>query len=158
MSSEYLTLTIRIADRAAGQFDFDQPEVTLGRHPGCDVVLHTSGISRIHAVIQRRDSRFLLLDKGSLNGTLLNERKIEKPTPLTNGDLITILDCRIEVRLGTGKHDFGVEETVFVPKSAKGGHVPSTVVAELPPPPPRTGLLHILRRWFGLGREDEDES
>ena len=115
MAGDYITLRIATADKVYSQFDFDQAEIVIGRHPGCDVVLQTPGASREHAIIARNGARFLLKDKGSLNGTTLNGEKISTKATLSHGDRIVILDTTIDVLFGS-KQSFeaGNDKTIFV--------------------------------------------
>ena len=56
----------------------DQPTVTLGRDSGCDVVITDKMASRMHARIERRRDKFVLVDQSS-NGTYVTvegEREI----------------------------------------------------------------------------------
>jgi len=56
----------------------DQSTVTLGRDPGCDVVVTDKMASRMHARIERRRDKFVLVDQSS-NGTYVTvegEREI----------------------------------------------------------------------------------
>jgi ABC transport system ATP-binding/permease protein len=69
--------------------------VRLGRAPKMDVAIDVASavVSRCHAEIHRSSGRFLLVDQGSFNGTLLNEQRITAPTPLYDGDLIQLGMC-----------------------------------------------------------------
>ncbi len=51
------------------------------------------GVSRVHAIIQRKDDTLTIVDVGSANGTLLNGQRLipEQPRVLRDGD---------EIRLG----------------------------------------------------------
>lgn len=51
---------------------------------------HEMGISRLHAEIRREKEHVVLIDKGSSNGTLLNQQKLEEDTPyvIRHGDEI----------------------------------------------------------------------
>ena len=50
-----------------------------------------STISRQHAAVNRKDGAYMLADKGSTNGTFLNDKKIsEEPVELHDGDVIGI--------------------------------------------------------------------
>jgi DNA-binding NtrC family response regulator len=60
--------------------------VTFGRAPECTVVLTDAGISRIHAEIECRAGQYVLRDKGSRNGTFLDDERVELATPLGHGD------------------------------------------------------------------------
>lgn len=86
---------IEIVRSATGNLERVQvtKDVTLlGRDPATDVAIEASAavVSRRHAEIQRRDGQFVLVDKGSFNGTLLNDQRITTPTPLYDGDRIQL--------------------------------------------------------------------
>lgn len=93
------------------QIVFDLREsVVLGRsypHPelfdGIDLSpynAYESGISRNHAIIKQKDDSVLLVDNESVNGTLLNGKKLVGNTtyPLKSGDQARLgkLDVRFE--------------------------------------------------------------
>jgi pSer/pThr/pTyr-binding forkhead associated (FHA) protein len=64
--------------------------VTVGRDPANDIVVpHDTNVSRSHAEVQFRDGRWLLVDLGSRNGTIVNGRRIRQH-PLREGDRIQI--------------------------------------------------------------------
>ena len=71
-----------------------QEETTVGRSPDCDVFLDDVTVSRRHALVVRRDGRFFIEDRGSLNGTFLNRRRIESG-PLEDGDEVQIGKYRL---------------------------------------------------------------
>jgi ABC transport system ATP-binding/permease protein len=86
---------VEIVRSATGNLERIQvtKDVTLlGRDPATDVAIEASAavVSRRHAEIQRRDGQFVLVDKGSFNGTLLNDQRITTPTPLYDGDRIQL--------------------------------------------------------------------
>ena len=66
-----------------------QPEFTIGRLPGCDLVVDDAGASRRHAQLRRSDEGYVIADLGSTNGTLVNGRAISEQM-LEDGDTITI--------------------------------------------------------------------
>jgi adenylate cyclase len=78
---------------------------TIGRHASNDIPLPNDHVSRQHALLQWQEQRedhgesgFLLVDLGSSNGTYLNDRRIARPVPLKNGDIIELAGSRIEFR------------------------------------------------------------
>lgn len=74
------------------RFELEKAETILGRHPDCDVTIEVGAVSRQHARILSDDSKFLLEDLKSRNGTFLNGRPISDKSPLQDGDLIRICD------------------------------------------------------------------
>jgi pSer/pThr/pTyr-binding forkhead associated (FHA) protein len=64
---------------------------TIGRE-GCDVNLADPEVSRRHAAIQADvgSGAPVVEDLGSRNGTWVNDRRIEAPTPLRAGDTVRL--------------------------------------------------------------------
>jgi diguanylate cyclase (GGDEF)-like protein len=62
----------------------------IGRMPDNEVMLEDDGVSRRHARIEPRGPHWFVMDVGSRNGTLLNERELEGEAQLANGDRIKI--------------------------------------------------------------------
>jgi ABC transport system ATP-binding/permease protein len=66
--------------------------IFFGRDLDLDVVFDdaASFVSRRHASIELQEGKYTLVDLGGFNGTLLNHRRITKPVPLLDGDLIQL--------------------------------------------------------------------
>ena len=66
----------------------------IGRHPDCDIVLDSNGISRQHAEIRRVGAVFYLADKKSKTKTIVNNGDVRpgQDHPLKPGDRINICD------------------------------------------------------------------
>ncbi len=64
-------------------------QIVAGRAAECDVVLGIDEVSRRHARFERVDDRFEVCDLGSVNGTFVNGRRIERQE-LRVGDIIQI--------------------------------------------------------------------
>jgi adenylate cyclase len=72
---------------------------TIGRGDGCAVLLESRSVSRLHALIQRKDTGDLaLVDLGSRNGSFQNGRRVSFPVSLRDQDRLV----------------FGDQELVFV--------------------------------------------
>jgi adenylate cyclase len=85
---------------------------TLGRTPGNTVVIPNDHISRKHALIQvQGNGECWMVDLGSSNGTYVNGRRVSRPLPLKNGDLIDMAGSRIEFQSETPAADVGVDMT-----------------------------------------------
>lgn len=62
----------------------------IGRVEGNEIVVPDHRISRRHAVVQCQGRRFTIVDLGSTNGTLVNDKRIFRPTQLRDADIIVI--------------------------------------------------------------------
>lgn len=67
-----------------------QSVMRIGRAVQNTIVLNDDFVSNEHLMIERREGQWWLTDLGSRNGTLLNDRRVEKPIIISNGDLITL--------------------------------------------------------------------
>jgi hypothetical protein len=78
---------------------FQQPELSIGRVQGNDLMLAKGNVSKRHARLVFRDGRFIVTDLNSTNGTYVNRRRINQATIVRQGDRIYIGDfvIRIEV-------------------------------------------------------------
>lgn len=66
-------------------------ESTLGRAPGCTIVLtHDTFISQVHVRLTKQNKNLFIEDLKSTNGTLVNNKKIEGLTRLKKGDRVSI--------------------------------------------------------------------
>jgi pSer/pThr/pTyr-binding forkhead associated (FHA) protein len=66
--------------------------ISIGRADDCDLTIPKSVISRLHARVFLRDGACWIEDPGSTNGTYVNGRRIEAPTPIKPGDAISFDD------------------------------------------------------------------
>ncbi len=67
----------------------DTEEVSIGRHPDSDIFLDDVTVSRRHALVRRVGNDFHVSDAGSLNGTYVNQSRVES-TVLADGDEVQI--------------------------------------------------------------------
>ena len=75
-------------------YSLDKGEVTIGRHPDCEIAVMDSGrVSRRHAKIICERNSYRLKDMGIRNGTFLNGRRVgNELTRLKDGDCLRICD------------------------------------------------------------------
>jgi hypothetical protein len=79
--------------------------ITIGRSKKCDIVIDSPKVSREHAKIyQNQYLQWLLQDLDSMNGTILNNRRITRPTVLYNGDEFSISDSNFKVTIIKAYH------------------------------------------------------
>src|SRR5262245_27124908 len=64
--------------------------LTLGRAEECDARIDDSSLSRVHAQIVRVVGNWMFADKGSTNGSAINDRRVEQPVRLSDGDRIRL--------------------------------------------------------------------
>jgi len=86
---EVVTLTV-----AGRSHDITTPRVVLGRSRDCDVRISDLNVSRRHAELRQEGTTYWIVDLGSMNGTLLNGRRVERER-LRDGDRITLGESEI---------------------------------------------------------------
>jgi adenylate cyclase len=71
----------------------------IGRGDGCAVMLESRSVSRLHALIQRKDTGELaLVDLGSRNGSFLNGKRVSFPVALNDRDRLVFGDQELVFR------------------------------------------------------------
>jgi adenylate cyclase len=93
-------LIISAPDRKKGILELTKPLTTLGRGNANDLVLNDPGISRFHAVIQLKDHKISIADRGSTNGILINGRRIGRESALHPGDVVRLGGYELRVENG----------------------------------------------------------
>lgn len=79
--------------------------IKFGRSKDCDIVIDSPKASREHAlIIQNEYQQWLLNDLESTNGTMLNGKRVSKPTVLYNEDQIQIEDFEFTVAIKKAFH------------------------------------------------------
>jgi len=94
-----ISLTIRHEQNTPILKHFFQPEITLGRDPGCDIPLTDDTVSTRHAQLTYHHSQWWVEDLASKNGTILNEALVNMPTVITSGDEIVCGDTHLIIGL-----------------------------------------------------------
>ena len=71
----------------------------IGRGDGCTVLLDSRSVSRLHALIQRRNGgEFSLVDLGSRNGSFVNDQRVTVPQVLNDNDHLLFGDQKLVFR------------------------------------------------------------
>lgn len=76
-------------------------DCTIGRLRENTVCIAHERVSRRHAIIRAQGGEFCLVDFGSVNGTFLNNRRLQAPCMLRDGDRITVVSCEMTFRMQT---------------------------------------------------------
>ncbi|CAK0768759.1 adenylate cyclase [Gammaproteobacteria bacterium] len=80
----------------------DKDEFIIGRFPDCDLQLSYSGISRYHCrLLKMANGDWEIEDRGSKNGTILNNKLIKSKEKLKQGDAIKLDNITISVSVTT---------------------------------------------------------
>lgn len=72
---------------------------TLGRAPTNTVVLPDSFASGEHALLALRGSQWWLEDRGSRNGTTVNDLPVDEPMVVSTGDILGVGRVRLRLEL-----------------------------------------------------------
>lgn len=70
-------LIVRAGAEAGARFTLSDDITRIGRHPESDISLDDITVSRRHAEIERSPEGYVVTDSGSLNGTYLNQERVD---------------------------------------------------------------------------------
>lgn len=87
-------LIVRAGPQAGSRFALSDDRTVLGRHPESGISLDDITVSRRHAEIVRTPDGYVAVDAGSLNGTYVNQERVER-SPLVHGDELQIGKFRL---------------------------------------------------------------
>lgn len=135
-----------------GEYALDR-ELSIGRTPDNDIVLSSDMISRSHARMFMDASGACICDLGSANGVLVDERRIDDDTALTDSSQIRIGDFRLYLEpnpAGLKPSQDNINTAIVHPEQAHGKLV---VVSG-----PQAGREHLLfEPVTRIGRTDEND-
>lgn len=146
----------------------------LGRSPGCDMPIPSTGASRRHAHVCWEQEGIVIRDLSSTNGTFVNGEKLAGARTLKPGDRIMIGDrsvtfCQVDPALsGDGEAPTDTDTVLFAQGGgAIGGdgnafegnlaEIPTFAIVQMLEMGMKTGLLEISRGdeqhriWFHCG-------
>ena len=87
-------LIVRSGPQAGDRFALSTGETRLGRHPDSEIMLDDITVSRRHAAIEQTTEGYVVTDAGSLNGTYVNQERIERAV-LHHGDELQVGKFRL---------------------------------------------------------------
>ena len=99
-----MRLTVESGPDEGTSLEVAGDQVVIGRDEECQLVLHDDKVSRRHASIDLLpDGRFVLVDFGSSNGTLVNGTRVDGPYELQGNERLRLGDTVIAVHLPGGR-------------------------------------------------------
>ena len=107
-----ISLTVKQEAGPSSYKYFSQPEIILGRDPGCDIPLMDDTVSTRHAQLTYHHNQWWLEDLASTNGTTLNGTPVNMPTVITSGD---------EFRCGVTRLAVSLSENVVIEPTQRIG-------------------------------------
>lgn len=144
-----LTLKVFKGDALVETKEFDRDILKIGRLASAHLVLDDEKVSRIHAVIDATEGRLSITDMGSMEGTFVNGKRVNKSS-LALGDEIKLGGTRIVVEgrkaaeVAAPAPAQATTEQVAVPAAPPPVSAPALVVAagidgvvSVPPPAAR---------------------
>jgi pSer/pThr/pTyr-binding forkhead associated (FHA) protein len=89
------SLIVRSGSQAGATFTLRNVLTRLGRSTDNEISLDDITVSRRHAEVQRQGDGYVVRDAGSLNGTYLNQRRIDGEETLQHGDELQVGKFRL---------------------------------------------------------------
>jgi hypothetical protein len=89
------SLVVRNGSQAGTALSLAAPLTRLGRHPDSEISLDDITVSRRHAEIERTSEGYVARDAGSLNGTYVNQQRIDGSVLLQQGDEVQVGKFRL---------------------------------------------------------------
>ena len=84
------TLTLNMGGQLGESHAIGEKGLIIGRDPAqCDIVILDPNVSRVHAWVTVKKGEVVIIDRGSTNGTYVNQVKVENAN-LKSGDIIQL--------------------------------------------------------------------
>jgi len=98
-------VSARIVVRTRGGHRYELPmtdrPLVIGRSRECDLILEDDFVSRRHARVEQRKGKFIIVDEGSRNGTVVRGQQINSQHELRHEDEIRIGDTALLFLVGS---------------------------------------------------------
>src|SRR5438445_4987213 len=108
-ANDMAKLSLMFEEKLVKEVPVGSRPVRIGRSPDDDLVVDTLAVSNDHARVYFEAGRLVVEDRGSLNGTFVNDLRVERAT-LHDGDSIWV-----------GKHHIKVDATGDAPLPYESG-------------------------------------
>lgn len=135
-------------------------EIIIGRAPSCDIAIGHKSISRRHLRIAIDGNNFVAEDLGSQNGSRLNNKRINGPTPFRIGDKLQMSEFTLEVGYletpQTNGGDNKASKTMMIDRSelAKAAYVDGDGFDRMPS---HAGNISVGKHQDVEAPDDEEE-
>ncbi|MGE3465299.1 MAG: FHA domain-containing protein [Pyrinomonadaceae bacterium] len=152
LSKETGTFSVEFAGSDEPVKKFYKEGIFIGRLGTCEIVLDHKSVSRIHAAINFRDKKYVLVNLTSSNILTLNGRLLgpEKDDVLAGGDTIQIGPFTIHASIDGGSLSLEIEQVRLAEASGQ-------VAAPAKPPPGMPDAGDVLKVfWEKRSRQKED--
>jgi len=110
-------LNVIPAEGSSFDHELDGDSVVVGRSTRCEITIADRFLSRRHARFFATGEGWQIEDLGSRNGTFINGRRVEGPTAVKSGDLITLSASQIKVGRSAA-HNLSPDVPTDVPSSS----------------------------------------
>jgi Inner membrane component of T3SS, cytoplasmic domain len=94
LPGDVASLVVRSGSQAGAAFGLHTDVTRLGRHPDSEIILDDITVSRRHAEVVRIADGYVLRDAGSLNGTYVNQERVDEAV-LRQGDELQVGKFRL---------------------------------------------------------------
>lgn len=94
LSRDTASLVVRNGPQAGAALSLAARVTRLGRHPDSEISLDDITVSRRHAEIERTADGYVVRDAGSLNGTYVNQQRVDSAV-LQQGDELQVGKFRL---------------------------------------------------------------
>ena len=129
------SIKVTSGETTGAEFDIDR-ELVLGRE-NCDVTLPDAEASRRHAAVRPAGGGVEVEDLGSLNGTFVNDERLEEPRVLSESATVRVGLTTLRVELAEAVEPVAPDEPVAAPDVTAPRAIPQpdvTAPREIPEP------------------------
>jgi pSer/pThr/pTyr-binding forkhead associated (FHA) protein len=143
-------MTWRLIDVRSGRtHTIPSHGMVIGRNDECDLVFQSKGVSRRHAVIRHAGSGFTVTDE-SVNGTYVNDERVDHVQLLAHGDTLRIGDEELRVESDVRQTGAASDATVSIKKTERPTEILMPTIAppsrgKGTPAKPVLGTLEVVR-------------
>ena len=112
-----LAIRVTAPDGATQTHPFPGTEATIGRDASNAIVLDGPGVSARHCKLVLQGVQCTLVERGSTNGTWLNNRRVEEPTPIGEHDRFYVGSYLVQITRMAPAPELG---SVEIPSGLQG--------------------------------------